>query len=36
MNLLAATDETVGTAMTMSGALLHGQELPVGYMKVAI
>ena len=36
MNLLSATDETVGTAVTMFGALLHGHEFPVGYVKVTI
>ena len=34
MNLLSATDETVGTAVTMFGALLH--EFPVGYVEVTI
>ena len=36
VNLLSATDETVGSAVTIFGALLHGHEFPVGYVKVTI
>ena len=36
VRLLSLSYERIGTALTMSGTVLHGQDLPAGYVKVAI
>ncbi len=32
----SSRSEVVGTGLTMAGTVLHGHELPAGYVKVAI
>ena len=36
VRLLSSSYERIGTALTMSGTVLHGRDLPAGYVKVAI
>lgn len=36
VKLLSSTCEVVGTGLTMDGIVLHGHELPAGYVKVSI
>ena len=36
VRLLSSSYERIGMALTMSGTVLHGQNLPAGYVKIAI